>query len=104
MSISKEEFIKAIEDVKTVSKYHEGLNNFFRKNNVQGYIFQPDCCDTVLRLLHNVFSEGDKDKWIEYFCFDLNYGKKWEQGSIRDKYGKEIVLQTSEDLYKLISK
>lgn len=102
--ISKEEFVKAINDVESVSKYHECLNNFFRKNNVEGYIFQPDCCDTVLRLLHTFFINGDKNEWIDYFCFELNFGKNWEAGLVKDEYGKEIVLNTPEALYELISK
>lgn len=101
--ISKEEFVKAINDVKNTTKYQEGLNNYFRKNNAEGYIFQPDCCDTVLRLLHTYFANGDKNEWIDYFCFELDFGRKWEHGSIKDKDGNEIVLKTPEDLYELIS-
>ena len=102
MNLSKEDFVKAIKDVESVYKYQEGLNNFFRKNNVEGYIFQPDCASTVLRLLHMILGERDKDEWIEYFCFELNFGKKWEPGLIRDDNGLDIVLQTPEDLYDLL--
>lgn len=102
MNLNKEDFVKAIKDVESVYKYQEGLNNFFRKNNVEGYIFQPDCTVTVLRLLHMIFIENDKDAWIEYFCFELNFGKKWEPGIIRDENGLDIKLQTPEDLYDLL--
>ena len=37
--ISKDEFVKAINDIENVHRYQEGLNNYFRKNNVDGYIF-----------------------------------------------------------------
>ena len=89
-------------DVESVYKYQEGLNNFFRKNNVEGYIFQPDCASTVLRLLHMIFGDKDKNEWIEHFCFELNFGKKWEPGIIRDDNGLDITLQTPEDLYDLL--
>ena len=54
MLLSKEEFVSAINDVENVYKYQEGLNNFFRKNNVDGYIFSPDCYTTVIKLLKGI--------------------------------------------------
>lgn len=100
--INKEDFISAIEDFKLVNEYHAKLNNFFHKNNVDGYIFQPDCTATVLRLLHVIFGEADKDNWIEYFCFDLEYGKKWKPGLVGEKYNIDIKLETPEDLYNIL--
>ena len=100
--ISKKDFIKAIEDVENVWRYHEGLNNYFRKNNVDGYIFQPDCTSTVLRLLHSIAGIKDKDEWIDYFCFELDFGKKWHEGTITNDDGTDIVLKTAEDLYNLL--
>lgn len=104
MNLSKEDFVDAINDVETVFKYQEGLNNYFRKNNVEGYIFQPDCSSTVLRLLHLILGDSDKDKWIEYFCFELDFGKKWEPGMITEKDGTDIILKTPEDLYELLER
>lgn len=102
--IDKEQFINAISDVESVYRYQEGLNNYFRKNNVDGYIFQPDCSSTVIGLLHNTLGEKDKDGWIDYFCFELDFGKKWKEGTITEKDGTDIVLKTAEDLYNLLEK
>lgn len=104
MNLSKDDFVDALKDVEMVCKYQEGLNNFFRKNNVDGCIFQPDCSSTVLRLLHLILNDADKDKWIEYFCFELDFGKKWEPGMITEKDGTEIILKTPEDLYEVLQK
>ena len=102
--LSKEQFINAINDVENVSRYQEGLNNYFRKNNVDGYIFQPDCSSTVIGLLHTILGEKDKDEWIDYFCFELDFGKKWKEGTITEKDGTDIILKTAEDLYNLLEK
>ena len=102
--LSKEQFINAINDVENVCRYQEGLNNYFRKNNVDGYIFQPDCSSTVIGLLHTVLGEKDKDEWIDYFCFELDFGKKWKEGVITEKDGTDIILKTAEDLYNLLEK
>ena len=102
--LSKEEFVKAINEVENVCRYQEGLNNFFRKNNVDGYIFQPDCTSTVISLLHTIAGTKDKDEWIDYFCFELDFGKKWKEGVITEKDGTDIILKTAEDLYNLLEK
>lgn len=100
--LSKEQFINAINEVHAVSKYQRGLNNFFRKNGVDGYIFQPDCTATVINILHIIMGEKDKNEWISYFCFELDYGEKWKVGTIKDENGNDIVLQTAENLYELL--
>lgn len=102
--ISKEEFINAINEVERVYGYQKGLNNFFRENYVDGYIFQPDCTSTVISLLHSIFGIKDKDGWIDYFCFELDFGKNWKKGMLTAKDGTDIILRTSEDLYDLLER
>lgn len=102
--MSKNDFVSAIEDIKSVIKYQDGLNSYFRKNGVDGYIFQPDCVSTVLRLLHNIWGDADKDNWIDYFCLDLDCGRTWKPGTITDNNGADIKLETAEDLYNYLCK
>lgn len=101
--ITKENFKKIMEDVKLAHNYQEKLNNFFSKNNVDGYIFQPDCTCAVLQLLHLIFKEKDANEWISYFCFELDFGKKYKEGKVLDKNGKKIPLATIDDLYDLLT-
>ena len=100
--LGKSDFVEIINDVKKVTKYQEGLNSYFQKSGVDGYIFQPDCIDTALRLLHVMFGEADRDNWIEYFCYELNFGKKWAEGCVTRKDGTDIKLETPEDLYNYL--
>ena len=104
MLISKDEFILTLNEVEAVFAYHKGLNNFFSKNDVEGFIFQPDCSSSTLRLLHSLAGNADKDNWISYFVFDLDFGKKWKPGMITEKDGTDIVLKSSEDLYEYLKK
>lgn len=100
--ITKEEFVTIINEVEQVSKYSDNLNTFLHNNNVQGYLFQPNCTETTLRLLHLIFKQADVDEWISYFCYELNFGKKWKEGTVKDRDGADIKLQTAEDLYTLL--
>lgn len=43
----------------------------------------------------------DEDRWIEYWLYDLEEGKKWRPGTIKvDR--RPVRLKTPLDLYKLI--
>ena len=97
--ISKEDFVEVMDDLKNVNNYQEGLNKYFREHDVDGYIFQPDCACSVMKLLHLIFEEADSDEWINYFCFELDFGRKWEPGIISGKDGEPIDLSTPQALY-----
>ena len=92
-----------MEEIETTDTYSYKLNKFFEKNKADGYIYQPNCVATALNLLHLLLKDYDKDNWIEYFCFELDYGRKWKEDTVLDKYGNDIKLQTVEDLYNLLS-
>ena len=98
--LSKEVFINVIEDVKRKCDYQSELNDFFRNHGADGYIFQPDCSESVLLLLEHIFK--DKDGWISYYCFELDFGRNWKAGMITSKDGQDIPLSTPEDLYDLL--
>lgn len=104
INISKEEFVQAIEDVKRVYKYQDNLNSFFKKHGTRGSIYQPNCATTVLKILHNIYSDTDIDDLISYFCIDLDFGKKYEEGCVKDVHGVNINLSSAESLYEHLNK
>ena len=55
--------------------------------------------DMIVDLLEICFN--DKEKWIEYWVFELDFGNKYKEGMIkRDK--TTIPLKTAKDLYDLL--
>lgn len=103
MKISKEAFINVIEDLKESNDYQKNLNKFFKNNNVDGYIYQPDCSCSVVKLLHIIFENSDADEWISFFCFDLDFGRKWKPGIVTAKDGSTINIATAEELYDYLT-
>lgn len=99
--VDKKLFIEVLDDAKKTEDYQSWLNKQLRKNGAEGYIFQPNCVDAVIKLLHNSFKEFDRDDMISYFCFELDYGRKWEPGMV-ERNNKDIVLSTPEDLYNYL--
>lgn len=101
--ITRELFNEIMEEIHQTYKYQEGLNDYFSKNGVDGYIYQPDCIDTTIKILHRLFGEKDVNEWISYFCFELDFGKKYKDGMVKDEFGKNIPLATFDDLYTLLT-
>lgn len=98
--ISKEDFVSCINEIKAAIDYQNDLNKLFSKHNVDGYLFQPDCTDTTVKLLELIME--DTDGWISYFCWDLDFGRCYEDGMILDECGSNIKLSTVDDLYKIL--
>lgn len=99
INIRKEEFVEIINDIKSVNNYSNGLNNYFKKHNVDGYLIQPDCTSAVIKLLHILFDKTPNEELIDYFIFELDFGSKWKSGTIKGNDGLDIKLSTAEELY-----
>lgn len=97
--IRKEDFVEVLCEVREVNDYQEGLNKYFNEHGADGYLFQPDCVCSVIKLLHLMFGEKDRGEWISHFCFELDFGRKWKPGGCLDDDGQEITLSTPEELY-----
>jgi len=41
--------------------------------------------------------------WIEYYCFELDFGKENYRLKVYDKDKNEIPLATAEDLYNILT-
>lgn len=99
--ITKPVFVKALNDLQNVMDFNTELNSFFRKNNnCDTQIMMPDCTNTVIDLLHEIFGEKDADEWISYFCFELDFGREYLEVTDADR--NEIDLSTAEKLYDFL--
>ena len=58
------------------------------------------CIDDVLFLLQKIFK--DTEKWISYWVYDLDWGKDYKPGCVRNSDGSDIVLETTRDLYDFL--
>jgi len=61
----------------------------------------------VVDLLNDIFDLSKTAEYgsdIEYFMYELDYGKKWKTGMITDKDGNDIDFSTAEKLYDYLTK
>ena len=56
----------------------------------------------IFKILADVMQ--DDGDWISYFIYDLEFGTKYKKGCAIEKDGKEIKLDTIENLYKYLIK
>lgn len=57
--------------------------------------------NALFRILET--ENNDNDNWIQYFCYELDFGKKYEEGSIVSENNENIDLSTIEKLYNFLN-
>lgn len=97
--ITKEDFIGYIGAIQKVVEFSDKFNDVIHEYAEDGYVFFPDCTQPLIDLLEKVMDAGDD---ISYFCWELEFGKEWEPGMV-EVDGKDVKLQTIEDLWEFIN-
>ena len=100
--MTKEKFIKIINEIKKLHEFEDELYALNRKYNYDMDITFPTLEDIVVTLLEEVFQctiDEHVGSDISYFIYDLDFGKDWKPGSITDKDGNDIDHSTAEKLY-----
>lgn len=100
--ISKETFVKTINDLKSLDDRMDAVDRAFQNLN-------PDFCgfyltepfDITLELL--VEAMEDEDGWIYYFIYERDWLKDYELGDIFVD-GKAVEIHNWEDVYDFITR
>lgn len=100
--MSKESFCKVMDNYRFMFDFTDEMNDLFDKYKMDGNIFPPLCTGTVIDLLEFIFD--DKNQWISYWAWELDFGTNYEDGYVKDSDGGIIPLRTVEDLYDLLVK
>lgn len=92
--ISKEEFIKTINDLKKTTEFLEKLK-----------VDLPELCfiheENVINLLEKIFKD---EVTISWWIDDLDYGQKYKNGCLKDMHGNAIDVSTADKLYDFLIK
>ena len=100
MILTKNEFIDVINQLQTTMEFTDKINGVLRCYPDCGYIFPPDGVTAAVTVLEKMFDEPYD---IEYFCFELDFGRKWKHGMCTDRDGNDVCLATAADLYDAIT-
>ena len=89
------ETIEALEEQRRIDqKCHEAFTVILPNDYVSGY-------DNSI-LFKQLIKLIDKDDWVDYFVWELDFGKNYEEGMIKI-HGETFELRTAKDLFKLIN-
>ena len=103
--ISLEQFNDAITFIEERDRAMVKVNDVFTEE-FEDTIFYPYFryeAAMIKLLIASVSDNYDATEDIEYFIYELDYGKKWTRGMITDQDGNDIKMQTVIDLYNYIT-
>ena len=95
-------FLKIINDLKEQDRKDTKFHKAAGKCCLMGNGFYYDyslVLNSLLLLLKEIFN--DDSGWIEYYIYELDYGKKYKEGCVTQNK-KNIPLATPKDLYNLL--
>lgn len=102
MLFDKSLFIEIISEIQKQFEYDEkccnALKIVFPSNHISKYN-NDILVNVLLKILKIQFNDNQDNSILEYFIFDLDFGKKYYEGCISDNEGKSIILNNTSNLY-----
>ena len=106
--LSEKEFVDIINRLQETADLQEQVDRLVRNSREN---IESDFCNaaalqishesSVVFLLKRIMH--DQYEYIEYFIYELDYGRKYEPGMITDENGQDIDIHTPKLLYGFIS-
>ena len=102
--MKKELFIESIGAIEKQYRHDQKCNEAFEvilPNDFITYYDNHWLTNQLTKVLQIAMDDENKDSWIEYYMWELDFGKKWKKGyiTIRDK---DVPLQNAGDLWNLL--
>lgn len=105
MKLTFKEFDKYITDMKSISE----LNNGFRELTTKFNKSSKEQCDIMFpSLFHNTVElleklTNDQYKYIDYFIYEIDFGRLDDKYGVTDYDGNKIPLKTTKDLWDVLN-
>lgn len=99
------QFRKHVLRLKELTEERDRINDVLKKSKLSDDfnegLFGTTWYETLITdILKDTFN--DEADWIGYWIYELDYGKTYKKGCVKEK-GKEIPLKTVKDLYNLLT-
>lgn len=100
--LSFESFKSYLDSIRNLWSFEDEMNTVIRTHGGDDCSIWPSGWTDILSLLEFIFN--DKEEWISYWIYELDWGKEYEDGSILNKNGSVIKLETEKELYDFLLK
>jgi hypothetical protein len=84
-------------------KCHEAFSIILFNDYVSGYDYDLVLFQ-LLKIIKIYMNDNHKDSWIDYFIYELDFGKEYKEGCASYKNGDNIDLSSVETLYEFLLK
>ena len=82
-----------------IIKQNELIKRFCKDENFEHVVIDNSKVNNaLLHILQLEMNDAGKYSWIDYFCYELDFGAKYTEGCA-SQYGKNIDLSSPESLY-----
>ena len=105
MSMTKELFIETIGELEKQKIHDRKCSDAFKVLLPHDYTSGYDnhfIQEQLIKLLKIATNDTHKDSWIEYFIWELDFGKLYKEGCVQI-LEKDIKLKTASDLWDLLN-
>lgn len=104
--LSFENFKRHIKDIQLMSELQDRIDdakyNFNKSETKEEFHFLfPTGIDNIIELL--AMLTNDRDEWISYWIYELDFGKRADALECTDGEGNIIPLHTIEDLWTVLN-
>jgi hypothetical protein len=105
--IDKEKFIYIMNQLQETKRVENEVNRIYKSSsNITISNFNSSTISAndsiVIDLLNTMLNI--EDELLEWWIYELDFGRKWTKNSLRDKNDKSINVKTAEKLYDYITK
>lgn len=105
--ISRDTFISAVDALRNQMELDAIVGEHLEKAFPSAYPASLSPDNSILYdTLINVLSEtvGDTDNWVDWFCYETNFGEESYRLRAYDEDGKVIKMDNAGDLYDMLTK
>ena len=98
-------FVETINAIKSQYEHDTKCSEAFKLILPNDYTSSYDnhwVINQLIKLLQIEFKDNHKDSWIEYFIYELDFGKKHKLGYAKTDLGEPINLSTAEYLFDFL--
>lgn len=105
-SITKEQFINTINDMQTIYEKYDKIVDTLYSIGIDIINLDMNPIHETIKLLEDIMGCPRDYKYyisdISYFVYELDFGRNYKDGCIKDKDGNNIKLETPEDLWNVL--
>lgn len=99
--MTRKQFKEIMNEIIELEKVEEEITTAFRKlDDDFNFISFGRYSNLIIKCLE--IAMNDKDEWIQYWVYELDYGTKAKEDSVQDEDGINIPIKTLDDLYNIL--